>query len=280
MDQLKTQLAAIKQHSFWVMCVGILGVTIGSWWYSTSTLATQQASQVGAIKSGFDGLQQVTGIQKHPSDATNKGMDELNRRYALEVARGWQRQYDQQAGVLVWAEGFRDSGFLEFVDKLRPIEAVAVDATGKVNIKDDLPRDYKEEYRNYIEDELPKLAKTIGAKWLVSTTGDPALGGAAGGFAGGAPGGFAGGAPGGFAGPGAGGLDASGQPIMIDDSVVLWDPQNQQEILMTHFGFVTRQNLPSTLEVLYAQEDYWVFDNIMQIIRATNRIDEKTEASA
>ena len=29
MDQLKTQLGAIKQHSFWAMCIGILGVTIG-----------------------------------------------------------------------------------------------------------------------------------------------------------------------------------------------------------------------------------------------------------
>ena len=65
------------------------------------------------------------------------------------------------------------------------------------------------------------------------------------------------------------GTDANGMPL-VDDSVVMWDPQNQNEILMTHFGFTARNNLPSTLEVLYAQEDYWVFDNIMQIIKATN----------
>ena len=60
--------------------------------------------------------------------------------------------------------------------------------------------------------------------------------------------------------------------MVADDSVVIWNPQNQQEILTTHFGFTMRSNFPTTLEVLYAQEDYWVLDNIMQIIRATNKI--------
>src|SRR5262249_36576195 len=149
----------------------------------------------------------------------------------------------QQVDVLVWPESFAQSGFKTFVDKLRPIEAIPV-ANGQVNIKNDLPRDYKEEYRNYMEDELPKLAKTIGAHWVVSTLGDPAAGGT-GGLSG------AGFAPGGGV-PG-GGLDASGQPVVVDDSVVLWDPANQQELLMTHFGFTTKSTLPSILEVLYAQ---------------------------
>src|SRR5262249_46183620 len=146
------------------------------------------------------------------------------------------------------------------------------------------PRDYKEEYRNYMELELPKLAKIIGARWMVSTQGDPNMGG---GMAGapmlGGPGGLsglAGGAPG-MLGPGggpmAGGVDGNGMPIVIDDSVVLWDPANQNEILNTHFGFTlpNRPTLPTTLEVLYAQEDYWVFDNVMQIIRETNKVDEQ-----
>src|SRR5437773_496038 len=117
MDQLKTQLAAVKQHSFWVMCVGILGVSIGSWWDSTGTLASQRASREGEIKNGFQGLQTIGQTAEHPNSKTLEGMDELNRRYALEIARGWQLQYDQQAGVLVWAEGFEQSGFRAFVDK-------------------------------------------------------------------------------------------------------------------------------------------------------------------
>ena len=280
MDQLKTHLAAIKQHSFWAMCLGILGVTVGSWWVSTGKLKEDQTKQLSAIKTAFDGLGTIMGQEKHPNVTVLEGMGELNRAYANEVMKGWQLQYDQQAGVLVWPEGFRQSGFLEFVDKLRPIEAIPVVGSGMVNIKDDLPRQYKEEYRNFMEEELPRLAEIIGAKWMVSSQGDATGAGGAPGLGGGfgAPGGGLGGAGAGFGGGGAGfvppgGTDLSGNPI-VDDSVVLWDPSNQQEILTTHYGFVMRTNLPTTLEVLYAQEDYWVLDNIMQIIRETNKIDD------
>ena len=49
-----------------------------------------------------------------------------------------------------------------------------------------------------------------------------------------------------------------------------WSGSNQQELLNTHFGFTAAPELPSTLEVLYAQEDLWVLQNIMDIIAAAN----------
>src|SRR5580765_3188856 len=121
MDQLKTQLAVVKQHSFWAMCLGILGVSLGSWWVSTGKLASEQAAQVGKIKGGFDGIKTVTGTPLHPNESFIKGMDKQNQEYAKEVLNGWQLQYDQQAGVLVWPDSFEKTGFRAFVDKLRPI---------------------------------------------------------------------------------------------------------------------------------------------------------------
>src|SRR5204863_230825 len=277
MDQLKTQLALVKQHSFWVMCLGILGVSLGSWWVSTAKLQGEQAAQVSKIKGNFDGLNTVTSQAEHPNESVIKGMDTLNQRYAQEVLNGWQLQYKQQEAVLVWPAKFKTTGFVAFVDKhYRPIEKVAVTGAGQVSIKDDLPRDYKEEYRNFMEDELPTLAETIKARWVVSTQGDPT---AAGGPPGATPGLSGAGPGGGYAAGGA--IDpTTGQPLLVDDSVVLWNPSNQQEILATHFGFTMRQTLPTTLEVLYAQEDYWVLDNIMQIIRATNRNADGQDATA
>src|SRR6185369_15393323 len=127
MDQLKTQLAAVKQHSFWVMCLGILGVSLGSWWVSTSKLASEQAAQVGKIKGGDSAVAQVTQTAEHPNGSVIQGMDALNQKYAEEVLNGWKLQYDQQAGVLVWPASFEGTGFRAFVDKLRPIERIAVD---------------------------------------------------------------------------------------------------------------------------------------------------------
>src|SRR5436309_12974357 len=173
MDQLKTQLAAVKQHSFWVMCLGILGVSLGSWWVSTSKLASEQSAQVSKIKGGDSAVQEVTRTEKHPNDTVIKGMGELNHKYGMEVLKGWQLQYDQQAGVLVWPASFEQTGFRAYVDKLRPIEKIPVDANGKVSVKDDLPSTYREEYRDYIEKELPRLAETIKGRWVVSTQTDP-----------------------------------------------------------------------------------------------------------
>src|SRR4051812_32548430 len=116
MDQLKTQLAAVKQHSFWGMCLGILGVSLGSWWVSTSKLAIEKSAQEGKIKSGSEAVQQVTGTPKHPNDAVIKGMEALNYKYATEVLKGWQLQYDQRASVLVWPASFEQTGFRAYVD--------------------------------------------------------------------------------------------------------------------------------------------------------------------
>ena len=63
MDQLKTQLAAVKQHSFWVMCLGILACQLGSWWVSTGKLAKRARPQESArSRAGFDS---VNGVWAH-----------------------------------------------------------------------------------------------------------------------------------------------------------------------------------------------------------------------
>ena len=195
-------------------------------------------------------------------------MDALISNYAQEVQKGWQMQYDRQAGVLVWPASFTQ-GFRDAVDKLRPIEQIPPPPTP---IQFDLTLDLRGEYADFIEPELPKLAETIGTFWRASSLGaSPFGGGDASGLAGGLAGAMP--MPGGT--PMAGAqvqLDASGNPIVLDNSIVLWDPANQQEILMTHFGFVARDRRPPTLEVLYAQEDLWVLENIMDIIKATNEV--------
>src|SRR5262245_38961813 len=106
MDQLKTQLAAVKQHSFWVMCLGIWRVSIGSWWVSTGKLQSERTAQQEKIKSSFSSLQTIAGTPQHPNQSVLDGMDSIIRRYNADVLAGWQLQYDQQAGVLVWPQQF------------------------------------------------------------------------------------------------------------------------------------------------------------------------------
>jgi hypothetical protein len=155
--------------------------------------------------------------------------------------------------VLVWPASFPED-FREKVDKMRPIESIPGPVTP---IEFALPIDMLQQYRNYIEFDIPKLAKTIGAEWTANSAAISSEGSSYG--AAGAVGGV-----GGIAGMG------GGQTAVEDKSIVAWSSSNQQELLKTHFGFTAASELPSTLEVLYAQEDLWVLQNIMNIIAAAN----------
>ena len=170
-------------------------------------------------------------------------MDKLIKAYSKEVETGWQKQYEQQAKVLIWPPFVHDDAeYHAIVDKMRPIEIIKP----REAIANELPGDLRQFYRNYIEGDLPKLATKIGAEWKASSTGiDPS-------------------ATTPVVGP-------DGQPRVAEDkSIVYWTPDNQQQILTTHFGFAAKAEVPATLEVLYAQEDLWVLQNLMDIIQATN----------
>ena len=196
MDQLKELLPKIKAHSFWGLVIGILLVTLVSWWISTGNLAAHQKSQKDDINGKFAALD---GVKKnnplHPNPATNTGMDDLTTKYAWDIHNGWDLQYRRQASVLMWPASFRDDkDFMTAVDKCKPIESVPINDKGQVPFDRDIPQRQRVYYRNYVGDDLPDLAKIIGGRWLAvipGTLADPASAapGYESGFAPGVPGG-------------------------------------------------------------------------------------------
>jgi hypothetical protein len=245
MDQLKEQLVKIKPFAFWIACSVILLGSLGTWYMATGKLSAEHTTNLGKIKSAFSGLQAITPkLAKHPNPGTNAEMTKMTMAYGEEVARGWALQYERQESVLVWPASF-DQDFHDAVKDLRPIEKVPV----KADIKLTIPDRFRTRYRDFIEDELPKLAQTIGGRWYANRDATAET----------------------FNQPPPGGLGPDGRPaVEVDRSMVLWAPENQKELLATHFGFTARANDPSTLDVLYAQEDLWVLQNLMEIIKRTN----------
>ncbi len=243
MDQLKEQLEKVKPYTFWIVCVVILLMSLGTWYTATGTLHQQKEENQSKINSANTTLSGLSAKAKdHPNKATEAGMDQLIRAYGLEVAAGWEAQYKRQVDVLVWPATF-DKDFQEAVKDKRPIEKVPVATPVSMAIPDGLRR----RYRDFIADELPSLAETIGATWYVQNGAQPELGG-----------------PQPQLGP-------SGQlEEVVDKSLVLWNPANQAEILTGHYPFTAMEDDPSTLDILYAQEDLWVFQNLMEIIKKTN----------
>jgi hypothetical protein len=80
----------------------------------------------------------------------------------------------------------------------------------------------------------------------------------------------------GMAGPGARAKMAAPKPPLV-----LWNTADQGRLLQVHFDWSKQPDAaPTTLQVLYAQEDLWVLQALMEVIRKTNgEIDSRHEAT-
>ena len=68
-------------------------------------------------------------------------------------------QYEKQKRVLVWPTEL-EQDFRDIVDDLRPIEEKVKFPT---EAGEELRTEFREEYRDYVKEELPKLAAIIGS---------------------------------------------------------------------------------------------------------------------
>jgi hypothetical protein len=261
MDKVKEIIGHIQKYHFWILCGLVMIMGFISWYMAKSNLDAQTQANVTKIKATETEIKAVQSFPDHPNDQFTVGMDRIIIPYSHQVGIGWKKRYEQQKEYLVWPQSLIDDaeGFLDQVKDLRPIEKVPYPTPKEKEI----PTTYLTVYRNFITLELPKLAKTIGAKWRVATGGDDAATGVP---SGPRPSAFFGGPGGAFAADGGSGTPLAEQ----DNSVVFWSEENQKQILETHFSFASRNENPSTLEVLYAQEDLWVLQALMQIIKKTN----------
>jgi hypothetical protein len=152
------------------------------------------------------------------------------------------------------------------LSKLRPIELKFPEfptPPGK-----ELPQEWRVVYSNYMRDELPKLAETIGAKWQVDP--DKLSGAGTGGSEG-----YSGYSSGSGYSPysGASATEGSGLPGAVEEErpVVDWNVANQTEIYNLRFNWSASPGAaPTTLQMLYAQEDFWTLQSLMEMIRRTN----------
>ena len=246
MDQVKQVLAVLNVHKFWVTCGFLALLPVGIWFMAKSSLDKERAARTSEIESAFSTAKSVSSITNHPNTISAEGMDANLGLLKKSVFEAWQAQYEEQKQILVWPTELRDD-FIAKVDPLRPIEEKVAYPPQP---QDELRLEYREEYRDYIKDELPKLAKIIGANWTASGGGPASTG------------------------PNFGGTQmgptARSKP-MTDGSIVKWDSSDQSRLISQFDWSGTRDKLPQTLDILYAQEDLWILTAVMNIIKRTNR---------
>jgi hypothetical protein len=273
MDQLKPVIDFCKKQYFWILLGIVSALSITGFVLTKMSLATQLDTQKKLVDSKYSVVQEVSGkASTHPNENSHKEMDRIVGVIAEDVRKAWELQYMRQVKIMQWPNSLGQD-FVAQVDKYRPIELLPFPVTDE---KIGLP--YRERYRDYVDPLFPKLAKIIGANWEVTT--DDIVGGAAAGPGGsgglGAPSGGGGrgiGGPGGLD-PGdmLGGSGGIGGPTGKDvpKSLVYWQPTSQKELMQSVLWWHDKKRAPSTLEILYTQEDLWIIEGLMNIIKATN----------
>lgn len=261
MDQLKQFFGAIKKYHFWILCAIVILVGLTSWYMSTSKLSEETTKNAANIKQKETEVNAIGQISPHPNQEFLTGMDKMIEGYSVNLAQAWKYRYDQQKSLLVWPASMGQD-FIQTVNPLRPIEEfVTYDDKGYVPSQE-INGQYRERYRYFITDELPKLAAQIGSKW--SAKAGEARGSSSGSKSMGSKMGYGGSFMKG------GSKSGAGDEVEKDNSVVRWNEANQQEILDVHFHFASEDATPHTLDVLYAQEDLWVLQAIIDVIKRTN----------
>ena len=234
MDKLKPIIDPIKKYHFWVLCGVLVLVVLVCWWMSTSGLAGHFDTEASKINNAFNSL---NGIQ--PGHPNQKVIDEINKRdgqLKQNVFKAWENLYREQEANNRFPTEDLGEDFERQFKTLRPQEELA--------------RRYRERYQNFIKERLPKLKKMIDALHPIEpepgAAGQPNLGGEMGMM------------PGGGRMPGGAVTEWAG--------VVEWNEADYQKLESRFFW----QQAPTTLAVVHAQEDLWVFEALLRVIKNTN----------
>ena len=253
-------MADVKKFIFWILS-GLVTVTVTVMWFlaigKLDEERVQQTNQLNSQFSAMDGIKTVNG-NNHPNQQFKKGMEEIMTQVQADIYKTWDAKYLNQKTAFNWptAEGELDQITANTFVPLTPIEMKVVASGVKVNANDEtgveVNRIARTNYKDFLENYMPALASQVDAAWGESQVKDDGFGGGAGGAFGGDP---------------AGG---DGTAVAVEETasrMVIWE-SNNQKALDARFTFTEP---PTTLEILYTQEDLWVLQQWLAIIKDLNK---------
>jgi hypothetical protein len=251
MAQLKIVLAVLKRHHFWALCGVVVAAAVPLWLQATTSLKDARATATGEINGWCTGMDAIANQQNHPNEESIKTVADQTLRLKQDVLQAWQRLYQEQKGKNplpdVLTQKFKD----EFMG----------DPPGEISWS------CRDEYMNNIGRHIPKLFEMVDVLRPAGTTGVPEPGSAGLGSGGGT--GLLNANRGGR-GDGGSSLSPRTSQSLQDDvemvGVVDWLEDDRLR-LVNRFNWPYR---PSTLDVRLAQEDLWVYEALLRIIRNTN----------
>jgi hypothetical protein len=233
----------LRKYHFWVLLVAVVLVALISWYVACPmTLAKEFNDNKSKIEADFGKMGQIETTERHPNDQYKEAMTTLIGETQQSVIEAWETKFEKQGDLFKWPEEL-GADFVNVVADLRPFEKnVPYPATEEL-----LRINQREQYPYYVKPALRELAAIIGAPWEADEAAAD---------------------PGRLTVPTE---DETPSERRKPKSPITWNPANQREMEANHFDWSRqRGRVPTTLQILYAQEDLWVYTALMHIIRETN----------
>jgi hypothetical protein len=238
MDQLRKAWIWLQRQHFWVLIVVATLVALGCWIRGTSVLKAEYTANKSKIDTEFASIEKQRSTPFHPNEKIIEQQKAEVVTQGAGVKKVWQQLYERQrANVLKWPDVLSED-FRKDIERLK--------------FGQDIPRNLRNNYQNYVGSHFPTLPKIVDAKELAA---DETGGGRGGGSRGMSRGG--------------GGRyeqRESGQATeQEDDHIVQWlDQQHvRDELIMP--------TTPTSAKIWVTQEDLWVYETLLGIIAQTNK---------
>ena len=253
MDQLQPILNAVKKHYFWVVVgvVVVLGSAVAV--QATSKLGSEAKSRGSAIDNTFKSVEAISSQQGLPNQQVVELIREKTRSLKDNVLAAWQRLYEDQKRNCKLPDEFGEQFVKEFMEAYP-------DARKEISLA------LRESYGNFIQKRVEQLEAIVdvlrekekpaeggGQPKPTPGLGIPSPGGERDDFS-----------------PGLGrpaekkpGREAKQDMV----GVVEWNPADRQRIKER---FIWKGGAPTTREVLLAQEDLWVYQALLTVIKNAN----------
>jgi len=230
MDQLKTFLAGLMKYHFWVLCGLALVISLTFWTLATANLNDRFRQRKQKIEQDFQTLRGIQGEADFPNDQVIQALQAKHTALKQKVLEGWTKLYQQQEQNNVWPTVL-GKHFIEQIKQLGPNE--------------EIPPDLLEWYQNNIKKHLPTVLEQVSPLQEVGAKNAPA------------------------GKPAKPESDAESESKRAREftGIVAWDRGSQQAIMA---GYEWPGRRPASIEVRLAQEDLWVYDALLRIIKETN----------
>lgn len=256
MDKIKPYLALLKKHHFWPLAVIVMATSAYAWYSGTAAFDAAFTANRGQIQSTFSTIQQVASSSNPPNASYAEDLGKLRKQQGESTLAAWSALYDRQKGLFTWPD------FAKGLASAKPPTAAAEGDDGSGAAPAQTYDDERENYLNSFSKYFNELFKIVQPLELKAAPVANATGPAPAVQPGGGSGKF-----GGQRRP-VGQSPAQGAAARTEEmtGIVDWPAAEREAILKKYQWTKT----PTLEQVRIAQEDYWLYKAVFEIIAKAN----------